>query len=312
MGHLAFVLNAGSGAGKAEAVRERIIARAREAGREARIHLVRSGADLGRIVADALEAGADAVIAGGGDGTVSAVANGLAGRDTPMGILPLGTLNHFAKDAGVPLDLEPALDAVFGGRTGAFDAGEVNGHIFLNNASLGLYPLIVRLRQQHVTRGPAKWVVAVWATLREVRANRQIRVRLLTEGQSVERRTPILFLGNNEYTAEGFELGTRESLRDGLLAIYVVNAPGRLRVLRLVWRMLRRTAWMEDLELIRTADATIGLERPRVTVALDGELVPLEAPLAFRSRPAALRILLPNPEPEGPTAAGAAGPGPPA
>ncbi|HSE53738.1 MAG TPA: diacylglycerol kinase family protein, partial [Gemmatimonadales bacterium] len=163
-GHVAVILNPGSGAGSAEELGEQIAIAFRAAGREVRITLARSGPELTDAVRGAIAGKAAAVVAGGGDGTVSAVAAGLLGHDTPLGVLPLGTLNHFARDLGVPLGLEEAVEVILGGHTTAVDVGEVNGQTFLNNASLGLYPHIVLARRKHPARGMWKWIIACWIT----------------------------------------------------------------------------------------------------------------------------------------------------
>ncbi len=98
------------------------------------------GSDLTAMAKEAVESGSSIVAAGGGDGTISAVAAALVGTDTALGVLPLGTLNHFAKDLGIPLKLEDAVRALLTGETIAVDVAEINGKVFLNNSSLGLYP----------------------------------------------------------------------------------------------------------------------------------------------------------------------------
>src|SRR5439155_15163527 len=113
----------------------------------------------------AVEAGCRILVAGGGDGTVNALAGAVVGRDVRFGVLPLGTLNHFAKDLGIPLDLAAAVDVVLDGRVQSVDVGEVNGRVFINNTSIGVYPRIVELRNRHRGSGMAKWAAALWATL---------------------------------------------------------------------------------------------------------------------------------------------------
>src|SRR2546423_8205012 len=111
----------------------------------------------------ALAEGCDTVIAGGGDGTVSSVAGVLAGTRVILGVLPLGTLNHFAKDLGIPTDLGEALGVVLKGNTVQGDVGEGNGRVFINNSSLGLYPGIVKEREETQRRGVSKWPAFAWA-----------------------------------------------------------------------------------------------------------------------------------------------------
>jgi YegS/Rv2252/BmrU family lipid kinase len=290
---IAVILNSNSGTGKTEAARERVAELCQAAGREAHITVARGGDELRRAVDTALATNPPVVVAGGGDGTMSTVAGALAGRDVPLGVLPLGTLNHFAKDLGVPLDLDEAVAVVLAGRSERIDMGEVNGRLFLNNASLGLYPLIVRQRKQHRVHGPAKWIVGAWATLREIRRHREIAVRIVVHGKEIIRRTPILFVGNNRYHAGGRDLGSRETLRGGHLAIYIVKGRGRRHLLYLAAKMLAGRDYREELEVLLTAAATIEVGGGRIETAVDGELEHFEAPLEYRIRPQALSVLVP-------------------
>jgi YegS/Rv2252/BmrU family lipid kinase len=293
---LVVVLNPSSGT-RGAGIPARVSALCQAAGRTAEITTAPDVEALCRAVEDAIASRAGAIVVGGGDGTLSCVAGLLAGHDIPLGVLPLGTLNHFARDLGIPQELDAAVQVVLAGHSERIDVGEVNGRVFLNNSSLGLYPLIVRLREQHPVRGPAKWAVALWATMREIRLHREIAVRIKVEGEVLVHRTPIVFVGNNEYRAAGLEMGTRASLRGGRLAIYVVKAGGRRHVLRLAWKMLTSREH-DELEVLLAEAATIEPSGPRVHLAVDGEVAELRPPLEYRIRPAALRVLVPDPLPE--------------
>src|SRR4029450_6264872 len=131
-----------------------------------RIALARRGAEVRKLAWSAVRELSQLVIAGGGDGTVNTVAAALVGTEVVLGVLPLGTLNHFAKDLGLPLELGGAVQTIGAGHTVRIDVGEVNGQMFLNNSSLGLYPRIVRHRQKQTERlGRGKWPAFLWATL---------------------------------------------------------------------------------------------------------------------------------------------------
>ncbi len=296
-GPIALVLNKGSGTGNAAELGERLAILFRAAGREVRITVAETGEEITAAVQAALAANPAVVVAGGGDGTVSAVAAGLVGHDTPLGVLALGTLNHLAKDLGIPLDPEEAANVILSGHTTAIDLGEVNGRIFLNNASLGLYPRIVRARQRHPATGVRKWIIAVWVTLKVLARHRSMAIRLSVDDEVVLRRTPIVFVGNNEYRAAGLAAGSRESLSGGMLAIYIVNAGGRrhpLRLIRLAWHMVLGSALDGDhLELMRTTAATVESKEEMLHMALDGEVEIFYAPLEFRILPGALRVFVP-------------------
>jgi diacylglycerol kinase family enzyme len=287
------LLNAGSGTGEAATAAVRVEARFRAAGRRAEIVLSRSEAELVREAERALGAPGATLVAGGGDGTVSTVANLVAGRDAVLGILPLGTLNHFARDLGLPLELDQAVDVILAGRTTAVDVGEVNGRVFLNNSSLGIYPLIVRLRQRNPSRGIRKWLVAAWATVRELRRNRRITITVHAEGGTATYRTPVALVANNEYRMAGMDAASRDSLVDGRLALCVARPLGRQWLPRLAWRILRGTAERSyELDTHRAERLTVAVRRRTVDVALDGEVLRLESPLEYRIRPRTLRVLV--------------------
>jgi diacylglycerol kinase family enzyme len=237
------------------------------------------------------------VVAGGGDGTINAVAAVLA--DHPhmaFGVLPLGTLNHFAKDAGIPLELDDAIATIANGSRRRVDLGEVNGRIFLNNSSLGLYPDIVREREKQQQRlGRGKWLAACWATLQAFKRYPFLNVALrMDDGARHVRSTPFVFVGNNEYMMEGFNLGARPSLDQGRLCLYMAQRPGRLELLRLGWCALRgRLRQERDFDVLRAGSMEITTRERRVRVAIDGEVTVMSSPLRYRIRPAALNVIVP-------------------
>ena len=163
---------------------------------------------------------------GGGDGTISTVASVLAGTGIPLGVLPLGTLNHFAKDLGIPLDLEGAVQVICAANTRAVDVAEVNGQVFVNNSSIGLYPYMVldreRRRNEH---GQAKWVATCWAVLRTLRYLPRRRLSIRAEGWSEPCRTPCLFVGNNEYGLAASTLGKARAAGSG--RVVLLRGPAR-------------------------------------------------------------------------------------
>ncbi|MDQ4136742.1 MAG: NAD(+)/NADH kinase, partial [Pseudomonadota bacterium] len=164
----------------------------------------------------------DAVAVAGGDGTVGAVASVLAGTGIPLGILPLGTLNHFARDLGIPFDLQAAAAVICEGHARAVDVAEVNGQVFVNNSSIGLYPYMVLDRERRRSRhGQARWVATLLAAFRTLRYLPLRRLSVRAEGWVEPCRTPCVFVGNNQYRLTGPALGTRERLDEGRLYLYV-------------------------------------------------------------------------------------------
>lgn len=240
----------------------------------------------------------DAVVVGGGDGSVASVAGVLAATGIPIGILPLGTFNHFAKDLGIPLQLEDAVKTIAAGHARSVDLGEVNGETFVNNSSIGIYPYLVvdreRLREQ---RGLGKWTamaLAAWRTLRHFPL-RRLRIRA---GELAEPyRSPCVFVGNNEYCLTGRVAGKRERLDAGELCVYVAKRQSRLALFWLACRSL--AGFMDqsrDLRAVKAPDVEITSRTSRLLVALDGEVTMMRTPLHYRARPNALRVFAPQEE----------------
>ena len=289
---VAVILNPRAGHGADEDLQREIVERFATYGREATI--MAAGAKLGIRARAAVEAGCRVLVAAGGDGTVNAVASAVVGRETPLGILPVGTLNHFAKDLGLPLELPDAVRIVAQGAVRQVDVGEVNGRYFLNNSSIGVYPRIVEMRHQYESSGLSKWIAALWASLAVLRRRPFVDVRIHVGDEAVVRRTPFVFVGNNEYRMRGLGGVSRASLTGGQLAIYVMKASERLSLLRLGLEVMTRGVdQVPELDLLRVTESKVETRRRRLQVALDGEVRVLASPLEYRSRPGALRILAP-------------------
>lgn len=243
----------------------------------------------------------DVVIVGGGDGTISTVAGALVGSRKPLGILPLGTLNHFAKDLGIPLDLWDAARVIGAGRIGHIDVGEVNERIFINNSSLGVYPHMVLGREAVRSRfGTGKWFAMLWAMFKTFLRFPLLKVRLTMGDRTVVRRSPLVFVGNNSYQLDLFHIGQRTNLDRGELCLYIANAQTRWAMFQLTVRALfGRLKQARDFETFSLPDCLIESSRPRIHVAADGEVLSLSPPLQYRIRAGTLRVCLPE-KPSGP------------
>src|SRR5262249_2923094 len=150
------------------------------------------------------------IVAGGGDGTIGTVAAAVAGTETALGVLPLGTLNHFAKDLGIPLDTAAAIHTLFTGRIAQVDVGRVNDHVFVNNSSLGLYPRIVQQREALQRHGASKWIAFAQALIYVLRNHSSIYLKIKVDDAGTEfRKTPFVFIGNNKYEIAGLDIGKR-------------------------------------------------------------------------------------------------------
>ncbi len=264
-------------------------------GAEATIHLTHSGDEIDRLAHRAAKGDAEVVVAGGGDGTINSVASAIIDTNKPLGVLPLGTLNHFAKDMRIPLEVATAVETIVNGQTVKVDVGEFNGRMFLNNSSLGLYPSLVRERQKQQRLGSGKWPAFVWAALAVLKRYPFLNIRLNVDGRALSTRTPFLFVGNNQYEMETLNIGGRQALDTGLLSLYLTHRTGRLGLVRLAWRALFGGLNQEkDFLALTTEELFIETRKKRLRVALDGEITVVEPPLHYRIRKKALAVRVPE------------------
>ena len=210
-------------------------------------------------------------------------------------MLPFGTLNPFAKDLDIPLELEEAVGNIIDGNAIAVDVGEVNGRVFINNSSLGLYPDMVRDRERQQSRlGRGKLRSLVWASIAAFRRYPFLAVRIEVDGTKRVQVTPLVFVGNNEYSMEGFNIGERARIDSGRLSIYIVKKQGRAALVRLSLEALfGRLRQARDFEALTATDFVIETRHSRILVATDGEVQGMKPPLHYRIRPRSLRVIVP-------------------
>lgn len=290
MPRLPVIVNPRSGSAPAAETIEKLF---RDAGAEASVRLARgSPNDLAHEIAREKP---PLIVAAGGDGTVSAVASALVDTPIPLAVVPVGTLNHFARDIGVPEDAAAAVRIALGGKQRSVDVGEVNGRLFINNASIGLYPAIVRRREKQQRRlGRSKWQAMLWAIHATLRSHPFLDLTLTLDGVEQHRRTPFVFIGNNVYQMEGFMVGLRERVDAGTLSVYLSHRGGRLGLLLLAVRaLLGRLLAASDFEAASVSSLRIESRHTRLLVATDGEVEAIDMPLVFRIRPRALKVLVP-------------------
>jgi diacylglycerol kinase family enzyme len=290
---IAIILNPASGLVRHGGLGEEIEALCRQAGLDSRVHETRDGSDIAAAAREALTSRPDAVVAAGGDGTVSAVASVVAGTSTPLGVLPLGTLNHFAKDLGIPTDRAKAIDVIAARRTRRLDVGRVNERIFVNNSSIGVYPSIVETRERLRRQGRSKWTALAMATFEVLRRDDEMSIRLEADRTKIMAHTPFVFVGNNEYLAEGIRLGARTRLDEGELHVYFAP-PVRTRHLPRLFAHAVFGLTRREQMLMSLATRELWIDTPfalSLKVACDGELHSLDTPLHYRTWPGALTVL---------------------
>lgn len=289
------IINSGSGsvlAGETErSLRQRFIAH----GIKANVHLAETGGEIVRLAAEAAKGDAEIIVAGGGDGTISAVANEVFRAGKTLGVLPLGTLNNFSKDLGIPQALEGAIKVIAKWHVKTIDLAEVNGRLFINNSSIGLYPRMVRDREEQQRLGYGKWRAAFWAWLRIFRLSPFLKVCIKLDGKEFLRKTPFVFVGNNEYEMDLYNIGRRPQLDEGELSIYFLHRGGRWGVTALLLRtVFQRLKQWHDFEAVNTSELSITTRKKRLLVAFDGEVAMMETPLHYRILPKALNVIVPE------------------
>ncbi|MFI5241962.1 MAG: diacylglycerol/lipid kinase family protein [Gemmatimonadales bacterium] len=289
------VINVGAGSAGGADLANKIAQSFQARAVPADVRAASSGSELVAMIRAAINEHPSAIVAGGGDGTISSAAAQLAGTDITLGVLPLGTLNHFAKDLGIPLEIDAAVQCIVEGNSTLVDVGEVNDRVFINNSSLGLYPDMLRDRERQQRRlGRGKLNSLVWASVAAFRRWPFMTVVLDVRGNERRYRTPLVFIGNNEYRMEGFDIGARERLDGGQLSIYVVKKPGRAPLVLLALQaMLGRLRQSRDFEAVLASDCAIETRHAQLLVATDGEVSTMSSPLRYRMRPRCLRVFVP-------------------
>jgi diacylglycerol kinase family enzyme len=293
---IAVLLNVAAGKADADPQLQEINEAFAAVGIEPKIWQADSGARLRQAATQALAQGYSIVAAAGGDGTVSLTADVLAGSETSLGLLPAGTLNHFAKDLNIDLDIKDAAKTIAEDHAVAVDIGKVNDRFFINNASIGVYPQILRHRERIRKKGMSKWtafIQALFTVLLE--SPSPLRVRLNVGGKDIEALTSFIFVGNNEYEITGFHIGIRQRLDEGFLSLYLSRRTTRLGMIGLLFRAVlgrlgkRKEA---DFDIYRTREFRIDTEKGVLEAALDGELTTFNTPLHFSIQPRSLKVMV--------------------
>jgi diacylglycerol kinase family enzyme len=240
---------------------------------------------LARKLAAAIKQGAT-IAAIGGDGTLSAVAGLVAGTKAVFAPLPGGTLNHFAKDLGVPQDVSEALASLARSKVRAIDVAEVNNVVFINNSSIGLYPSSLHERNRFEDRF-GKWPASIIAS---IRAMTRFRTYIVTIGDETF-RTPFVFVGNNKYEIDGIGGAKRSRLDKGVLSVFIAHTSSRAALMKIALHaVVGRAARLEEFDQRTVTSLTIATKRNRLSVSRDGEVNRMASPLKFEALPGALKI----------------------
>lgn len=253
------------------------------------------GGDIENEARRALAEGFGTIVAAGGDGTICAVASALVGTECRMGVLPMGTFNYFARSLDLPEGLEACISVIETGHVRSVKVGEVNGRVFLNNASLGAYPAILKRREDVYRRWGRSRIAAYWSVLTTlVGFHRPMRVTVTLDGEDRAFRTPLVFAASNPYQLEQLGMEGVECARDGGLALFIGADRRGFDLLRSAFRVARGVSVRhEDFEMLCGAAFTVATKSKRRLVARDGEKGLVDGPFRFRARPGALNVLVP-------------------
>ena len=299
---LVFIVNAASGSTALDDKRAAIEAALAEAGREGELRFVRP-ADLAQAADEAALTALhrrSAVVAVGGDGTLNAVARAAHAHGCAMGVVPQGTFNYFARTHGLPEDAAEATRVLLQGAPVPVQVGVVNEQLFLVNASLGLYPEMLKDREAYTARfGRHRLVVLFASATTLLRTYRPLRLSIRCEGEVREITTPTLFVGNNRLQLERLGLPEAQAPDDGRLAAVMLRPIGTWAMLGLMLRGTLGTLGEADtIERFEFAQMQVRPRllpgRRRIRVAMDGELSHLRVPLSIGRSPRPLFLIKPR------------------
>ncbi|SLN60814.1 Diacylglycerol kinase [Aquimixticola soesokkakensis] len=304
MTRICVVLNAGSGRKQAQSLCESVAAAFEAQGCPAQLRLA-EGAEIPKVAQQVAREGFEIVVAAGGDGTICAVASALSGSGGTLGILPMGTFNYFARSLDLPLDdIEAAVAVICAGAKRPLGYARVNGEVFLNNASLGTYPAILKEREAIYDKWGRSRVAAYWSVVKTLLGLRsQMRLRLVAQSAqgpiSHDLATPLVFVMNNAFQLEAMGLPGKEHIAAGNLLAFVAPKVGRWGMIRIALALaVGRARNHRHFEMIAAPSLTLEetgsrKHRPR-RIARDGERAMLAAPFRFELCRDDLSVMVPQ------------------
>lgn len=263
------------------------------------LRIIPKGGGVADFCTRAMKDGFGTIVAAGGDGTITGVAGRLAGSGRQMGIIPQGTFNFVARGLGIPEEVEDAVHLIATGESQPFPVGEVNGEIFLNNASLGIYPQVLKEREGTYKRWGRSRIAAHWSVLVTFMTFQSpVRMKVRVGSEEIRTKTPLAFVARSAFQLEHFGLDGSACVRGGEFALYL--APDCTR-----WQMLLRALRLagkgmdagRDFDLFCGTEIEIETTRSLQTVAMDGERVQMRGPFRFRMHMDALHVITPGVSP---------------
>jgi YegS/Rv2252/BmrU family lipid kinase len=229
----------------------------------------------------------DILLIGGGDGTISSVMQLVEDHPILLGILPLGTLNHFARDLGIPSELEDAIHQLSHAQIRSVDLGCINGRLFINNVSMGIYPYAVILRDRYQKKyGIRKGAAFILSLVRIIRYMQRMKIKILLDGKWVQLHSSLVFIGNNKYEMTPLRLGSRKQLDGGILHLVIAQEHTWWRLLLIGLRAIVSQNKREpELQFYEMNTVQLDTNTSRVVIGMDGEVYILETPLDIQMKP---------------------------
>jgi len=302
---LFIVLNVRSSTYDALKTREIIDGILSAAGREHCLRIVTDATqlhDAARQTVDEARARGGVVVAGGGDGTINAMAQATLGSGCSFGVLPLGTFNYFSRTHGIPVDTADATRLLLTARAYPVQVGLANDRVFLINASLGMYPELLEDREAFNKKfGRTRLVAVVAGVVTILHHHRQLRLFIEQGSSTRQMRTPVLFVGNNRLQLEQAGVAGAPLLAQGQLDAITLRPMGTLTMLGLaLCGAFGQLGKAESVTSFAFGRIVVRPAMPygsrRLKVAIDGEIVWLRAPIEFRVAAEALHLLKPDPK----------------
>jgi diacylglycerol kinase family enzyme len=289
------ILNAASGKKKDAPATAALIDSIRNDPR-ADLKLLDHPSELDRAVQDAIAAGYTTIVAAGGDGTVCGVSARLVDTDVALGVLPMGTFNFFARGLGIPEDPAEALETALNGHIVPASVGEVNGKVFLNNASLGAYATVLDVREGVYKQWGRSRIAAYWSVIKAMLTlYNSLKLTVTVDGKTMHVRSPMAFVASSAYQLEQYDFDGADAVRQGKLAL--ILAPDNNRI-QLLWRAAKILFGGihrgEDYLMHTGHQITISARKKRRLVARDGENALMMGPYHFKIRPGALHVRVPD------------------
>jgi diacylglycerol kinase family enzyme len=290
------VINQHTSAGRDSAIAKEIRSGFAENGIDADVRLSPSK-HLSTTASELLEEKVDALVAGGGDGTVSTIAEVCAKHRLPLGIIPLGTRNHFGRDLGIPRSTAESILCIARARPSKVDLGSVNDRYFINNSSIGAYPRAVEereeLRYRFLLR---KFLAGMVATLRTFAQRPIVDATIELDGSTFRASGPFVFVGNNLYSVKLLSVSHRASVSEGQLCIYTARCNGVSGLFHLLWLSLwGRLEQSRHFEMRTGTEAIVRLPKSQARVSKDGEVFRMATPLHYQIQPCALEVFTTKP-----------------